>query len=145
MALQQDELFSQSTQTFQSNWDADSVIVGKFGDAPAGFAAGELVLAVGTAVAYNTANDEWVVYNDGGSNGENVVSGFVYPDAITLNANTGDEVLGQIMLTGSVDYDVLVTDHDGDGAGYTEANLQAELRANARAKGLIIRNLTNIR
>ena len=144
MALQQDELFTSSSQTFQSNWSPDDVIVGKFGDAPAAYTAGQLELAVGTAVAYNTSTNEWQVYQHDGSNGTDVVRGFVFPEAITTNANTGDEVLGQIMLRGTVDYNQLVTDFSAV-VGYAEADLQAEMQANGRDKGLIVRNLINIR
>lgn len=149
MALDARELFSSSTQTFRSNWNATHVIVGEFlASLDSGAPVADLTLPVGTALAHNGTG--WVLFDGGdevGNGSAAKVDGFVFPDPVTINANGGDTVLGQIFLTGEVDYRELNVDHMSgtDRYGYTEAELKAELQANARGKGIIVKKLADIR
>lgn len=149
MALAKTELFSSATQTFRSNWNPTHVIVGEFlASLDAGAPAADLTLPVGTALAHNGTG--WVLFDGGdelGTGAADKIDGFVYPDPVTVKANGGDTVLGQIFLTGEVDYNSLNVDHSSatDRHGYTEAELKAKLQATARSKGIIVKKLADIR
>lgn len=105
---------------------------------PVTFAAGSGTLAIGTPVAFNTSTGFWVVWASGGANGTGTIAGFVWPDAVTLDAD--EEVLGNIMFTGDIHYSAIVLP-----AGQTENNLKASLRTDCRTRGLIVQGLDQVR
>lgn len=106
---------------------------------PKTFAAGTDKLAVGTPVAYDTSTNTWKVWSHGAANGVGEIRGFVYPKPIQLVS--GKEVLGVVMLAGEIHYDDIVLP-----SGETEANLKADLRADAvRERGLWITGLDQVR
>lgn len=91
-----------------------------------------------TPMAYNTSTNKWVVWTNGGSNGTGTVSGFLWPDEVTLDGS--DDVLANIMLRGRVHFDDIVVP-----SGETEANLKTALRSGPRALGLTIEGLSQVR
>lgn len=102
---------------------------------PKSFASGSLTLAVGTPVAFNTSTNLWSIFQSGGSNGTGTIQGFVWPDAIVLDAS--NEVLGQVMLGGRIHLDdiPIVT-------GYTLAQLKTAIIASLlRSKQIIIEGM----
>lgn len=111
-------------------------------------AASTLELPVGTPVAYNTSTNKWVPWVNAaqpGTNGTSTVQGFVYPDPVTIEATGGDDVLGQVMLRGSVHYDDVVEVLTGLGYTTFTTNLTAALVVGPRSLGLTIEGLANVR
>lgn len=105
---------------------------------PKTFATGSGTLAALTPVAYNTSTNKWVVWTNGGSNGTGTVSGFIFPDAVTLNASK--EVIGQVLIQGKIHYsDIVLPENE------VEANLKTALRSGPRGLGLIIQGLDLVR
>lgn len=97
------------------------------------------LLAVGTPMAYDTDNDQWVVWSNGGTvTGASSIKGFLYPIPVQLHAS--DEVLGVIMVAGEIHYDDIVLP-----SGETAADLKTELRANCAARGLYVTGLEQVR
>jgi hypothetical protein len=105
---------------------------------PKTFAAGTGTLAVLTPVAFNTSTNLWAVWDAGGSNGLNVIRGFVWADDITLSA-TG-EVIGNVLMEGTINYSDIVLP-----TGELEADLKAALRSGPRDLGILIQNLSEVR
>jgi hypothetical protein len=69
--------------------------------------AGGAVYAHGTPVAQDTTTGLWVAFTQGGSNGTNSISGFVFEpiEGLTVN-DTGDgEVIANVLLAGRVHRD----------------------------------------
>lgn len=130
MALDPNELFSSTTDPAKLRVDANRIAPKKFGT-------GSGTLAGLTPVAYNTSSNEWVVWATGGANGTGTISGFVWPDDIVLDAS--DEVLGNVLLEGTVHFDDIVV------TGGTEAQLKTALRDGPRALGLHIQGLDQVR
>jgi hypothetical protein len=74
----------------------------------------------------------------GSANGTNVIRGFVWPDAITLDSD--EEVLGNVMLAGIVHYaDIPLP------SGESTASLQAALRSGVRELGITVQGLSQVR
>lgn len=93
--------------------------------------AGSLTGGAGTAtVATSTAGVS--------ATGKNVVRGFVFPDAIVLDAT--NDVLGVVMLRGGIHYDDIVLP-----AGESANTLKAALREGPRSLGLDINGLSQVR
>ena len=96
-------------------------------------------LAVGTPLAFDSDNDQWVVWSNGGTvTGVDTIRGFVYPLPVQLDAS--DEVLGIVMVAGEIHYDDIVLP-----SGETEADLKTAIRANLAARGLYVVGLTEVR
>jgi len=95
-------------------------------------------LAVGTPVAFDNVNNEWVVWSAGGTNDNSTIRGFVYPLPIQLHAS--DEVLGVVMVAGEIHYDDIALP-----SGEAEADLKTAIRANLAARGLFVTGLTEVR
>lgn len=72
------------------------------------------------------------------SNGADVIRGFLHPDALTLAA--AEEVLGQVMLEGTIHYEDIPLP-----AGETVADLKAALRSGLRERGIHVQGLTEVR
>ena len=110
---------------------------------PKTFASGSGTLAALTAVAFNTSTDQWVVWDADGTNGTNIIKGFVWPDEVVLDA--GGEVLGQVVLGGRIHYD----DIPIVSGSYNQTELQDALRGDAasdvRSLGFIIEGLSEFR
>ena len=108
---------------------------------PKTFASGTGTLAAGTAVTYNTSTNLWQIFDDDGSNGTNALKGFVWPNAIELNASA--EVVGNVMLRGEVHVDdIPIVDV---AVGYDLAGLQGVLRSGARELGIKVQGLDQVR
>jgi hypothetical protein len=105
---------------------------------PKTFASGSGTIARGTALAYNTSTNKWVVFTNGGANGTGTLQGFLWPDDITLDG--AGEVLGNVMLGGRVHIDDIPIV-----AGYNLAQLKTALQTGAREKGFIVEGLENFR
>lgn len=102
------------------------------------FAAGSGVLAALTPVALNTSTHFWVPFASGGANGTGTIGGFVWPDAITLDA--ANQVLGCVMFRGEIHIDDIPII-----SGYTLAQLKTAINASSlRTKGLIIRGIVPV-
>lgn len=107
---------------------------------PKTFASGTGTLAPLTAVAYNTSTDQWVVFDADGSNGTNVIKGFVWPDEATLVS--GSEVLVQVAMGGRIHFD----DIPLVSGSYNLAQLQAAVRSGGvRDLGFIIEGIDQFR
>lgn len=85
-------------------------------------AAAVATLAKGTPVAKLTATNKWVVWENGGAGGANVIQGFTKEE---VTVDTVDDVIGVVMLEGVIDYKSIALP-----AGELEADLKAALRAN---------------
>lgn len=151
MALDQPELWSTTEQGSHGNFEPKEVIVAEFAAATsASTPTANLTLPVGTALGHNGTN--WVMLDGGdvNTNGSEQIRGIVYPDPVTIKANGGDTVLGQVMIAGRADYNSLNVEHDNALHGYTEAELQAAIRGSetlpsAASRGLFIKNLADVR
>lgn len=104
---------------------------------PKTFASGTGVLEALTPLAFNTSTNRWVVWEHNGSNGTGTISGFVWPDPVTLHSV--NDVLGQVLLKGRVNYNDIVLPY-----GQLEANLKTALRSGPLARGIIIEGLDQV-
>jgi len=100
--------------------------------------ASETELKVGTPVAFDTGNDNWVVWSASGTGDVDEIKGFIYPDAVTLDAS--DESLAQVMLRGTIHFDDIELP-DGESA----TDLREALRTDCLERGLIIDGLEAVR
>lgn len=132
MALNPNELFSSNSANDATRTIAHRVIVGKFKQ-------GSGTLSVNAPLAYSTDDDMWVPYDAaGGPAGADSIRGFLFPDELTLDSD--EEVLGQILVEGILHIDdILAATSEAD------ASVKADLQANARALGLHIQGLVNVR
>jgi hypothetical protein len=97
------------------------------------------LLAVGTPMAYDSDNDQWVVWSNGGTvTGADTIRGFLYP--IPVQTHASDQVLGMVMVAGEIHYDDIVLP-----SGETAADLKTAIRANLAARGLYVTGLTQVR
>lgn len=74
-----------------------------------------------------------------GVDGTAILAGFLWPDELQLLAS--NESLGQVMLKGRIHFD----DIPVSAGNYTEAQLKASLRSDARKLGYIIEGLADFR
>lgn len=104
------------------------------------FAAGSGTLAPLTALAYNTTTDKWVVFDADGTNGTNIIKGFLWPDELVLDSD--EEVLGVVAMNGRIHVD----DIPEVSGSYNNAQLLAALRgesaSNVRSLGFVIEGLS---
>jgi len=128
MATQKTELF-ESRSGLSSQLRVEALTI-----QPRKFATGSGTLAQLTPVAFNTSTLKYVPWDQDGSNGTNVIEGFVWPDAIVLDGS--DEVLGNVLLGGKLHFDDLPAATDVD-ANATAAGWNAALRA-AKTFGLYV-------
>lgn len=145
MALGANELLSSSTRAPFPRLvpHEDGVHVKKFASS-----AGAELLPIGTPVVFNTSTTFWQVYDEGALNGTGVIRGFVYPNALQLDAS--DEVLGNVLMAGVVHRDDINT---AEIRGFllgspSEANLDAALRTNdpsLRELNIDVQGLTQVR
>lgn len=136
MALVPDVLFG----TAVNNGPTKRAVPHQDGTAPARFASavGGPTLAILTPVAFDTSVNLWKVWANAGTNGVNVISGFVYPEAIVLSAS--GEVIGTILKRGLVHRDDVVLP-----AGETQNNLDVALAAaTLREKGIVMQGVVNV-
>ena len=134
MALNENELYSSSTKDPFPRIKSVHQYPKKFGSVAA---APEL--AVGTPLAFDSDNDQWVVWSNGGTvTGASTIRGFVYPVPVQIHAS--DEVLGIVMVAGEIHYDDIVLP-----SGESEADLQTAIRGNLAALGLYVTGLTQVR
>lgn len=131
MALDPNELFSSNSPTAPSRIVAHRV-------APKVFAAGSGTLNPGAPVSFNTSTGLWAPWTQAGTNGENILKGIVFPDAITLDA--ADEVIGQVMIEG-----IIHADDVKAATSELDADVEAELQAEARLLGIHVQGLTGVR
>lgn len=132
MALNPNELFS-SAAGAGSGPSIHATVV-----KPKVFAQGSGTLAVGAPVSFNTSTGFWAPWTNAGSNGENVLKGIVYPDAITLDSD--EEVIGHVMLEGRIHEDTILA-----ATAESDSNVRAELREEARLLGIHVEGLTQVR
>lgn len=139
MAIQDNELYSENSRDGSPAIQPDQ---GPGALLPRTFNAGSDTLPVGIPVCVVPTTGLMDVCDPSSGNAwEQVVAGFVYPAAITRSAS--GEVLGTVMLKGSIDYDVVAA-HLVQLTG-TEQQLKDMLRKPAMAdKGLHVDGLTKI-
>ena len=106
---------------------------------PKTFASGSGTLAALTPVTYNTSTNKWTTFTNGGANGTGTILGFVWPDAIVLDA--ANDVIGNVLLEGKINFN----DIPQTGAGYTLAQLKAAVQSQMRPLGIIIEGLDSVR
>lgn len=99
--------------------------------------ASDVALAKLTPVAFNTSTQHWVVWDQDGTNGANIIRGFIWPDAATLDAD--GESIHNVLLEGKIHYDDLPAATDVD-ANATVAGWRLALNA-ASAYGLIVQGI----
>lgn len=134
MALNENELYSSSTKSPFPRIKPVHQYPKKFGSVAA---APEL--AVGTPLAYDSDNDQWAVWSNGGTvTGVDTIRGFVYPVPVQLHAS--EEVLGIVMVAGEIHYDDIVLP-----SGESAADLMTAIRGNLAALGLYVTGLTQVR
>lgn len=131
MALNPNELFSEAAGPTQSRTVATKV-------APKVFAQGTGTLPVNAPVAINTSTGFWAPWTNAGSNGENVLKGLVFPDPIVLDSD--EEVIGHVLINGTVHADDVK-----DATSEADADIEAELREEARLLGIHVQGLTQVR
>lgn len=87
-----------------------------------------------------TGNDHVLATVEAGAsaNGTNVIRGFVWPDAITLDSD--EEVLGQVLVAGTVHYDDIALP-----SGETIPSLQTACRSGLRERGIHVQGLSQVR
>lgn len=132
MALDPQELF----QSAPGNGSQTRTVAHRL--APKVFASGAGTLPVNAPVAFDTVAGFWTPWTAAGANGQEVLKGIVYPDPIELSA-TG-EVIGQVLLRGIVHVDdvkAATTEADAD--------VETELREEARLLGIDVQGLTEVR
>jgi len=95
-------------------------------------------LAVATPLAFDEANFNWVVWSASGTGEVDEIKGFLYPDAVQLDAS--DEVQGQVMLMGEIHYDDIVLP-----SGESYPDLRQALRTDCLERGLVIVGLDAVR
>lgn len=134
MSLNENELYASASKDPFPRIKSDHQYPKKFGAV-----ASAPELAVCTPVAFDSDNDQWVVWSNGGTvTGADTIRGFVYPIPVQLHAS--DEILGVVMVAGEVHYDDIVLP-----SGESVADLKAALRSNLAARGLYVRGLTEVR
>jgi hypothetical protein len=106
-------------------------------------------LPVGTPLAWNTSTASWTAFTQGGSNGSNVIAGFVAHDEVTVDDT--DDVQVVVMLEGQVHRDHINTAAIraalllASGAAVSEAQLDTALKASTlRDKGLYVQGLAEV-
>lgn len=106
-------------------------------------------LPVGCPVAWNTSTASWTAFTQGGSNGSNVIAGFVAHDEVVVDDT--DDVQFVVMLEGQVHRDDINTATIraalllASGAAVSEAELDTALKAAAlRDKGLYVQGLAEV-
>ena len=146
MAVQPKELFSNTTKNSYPR-----IRPAADGAAPKRFdgVAGAPPLLVGTPVAYDTSVNLWVKMDDAGSNGANIIRGFVYPDDIELHAS--NETIGSVMIKGTIHRDDVI-DHNTDtpqsaagDPGVDGALAGGEGTPTPEELGLIVQGLKDVR
>jgi|TARA_Y100000296_G_scaffold86150_1_gene124875 hypothetical protein len=130
MAIQTNEYVSSATIAAHPSIEPQTV-------QPKKFAAGTALLKVGTPVAFDTATDNWKVWDFDGTNGNDTISGIVFPEDIQLLA--GGEVIGPVMLQGKIAYTSVTLP-----SPETEANMKTALRTGPRALGIIVSGLDQV-
>lgn len=100
--------------------------------------AGGPTLARLTPVAYNTSTNKWVAWDAYGGNDVETIRGFVYPEAIVLDAT--NDVIGVVMTEGNIHYDDIALP-----TGEVEADLKAALQSGVKDRGFNIQGLINVR
>ena len=101
-----------------------------------------------TPVAYNTSTNLWVLWDDGGSNGTDIIKGFVGLEGVALDAS--NEVLGNVILGGRIHADDIPDDDDAGAPitfGFTDSILKAELKgvggSDVRSLGFTVEGVAN--
>lgn len=129
MALGTVELFDSASQDPLPRImpDEDGTMVVTFDNASGG-----PTLAVGTPVV-NLGNGLWRAWADGDETSK-PVAGFVYPQAVVLDAT--NDVQGVILTRGIIHYGDIVLP-----TGQTQATLDGALKSGPREMGLIVQGL----
>lgn len=144
MALGSNELFDSNSRGAHPRLEALATKVVHVED-NAGSVAVEL--PIGTPLAFDTSTNQWCVYEDGGSNGRGVISGFVYGTA--QSDDETDDVLMVVLYRGRVHRDDVNTAAIravlGGSGGTSEAELDAALKAQTlRYKGIDVVGLAAV-
>jgi len=100
--------------------------------------AGADLLALLTPLGFNTVTGFWEVWADAGANGIDVIRAFVWADPVQLDA--ADEVIGNVLMAGTINYDDIVLP-----SGELVADLKAALQSGLRERGILIQNLVQVR
>ncbi len=95
-------------------------------------------LAVGTPVAFDEDNLVWKPWSAAGTGNVDEIRGFVYPDAIALDA--AGEVLGQVMVKGDIHFDdIAIPD------GESVSDLRDAVRSQCLSRDLVVRGVSQVR
>ena len=121
-------------ELFTSNTVAAKLRIFSTSTQPKTFAVGAVTLALGTPVAFDIVSKTWKLWANAGANEVNIIRGFIWPDAVKLDA--ADEVLGNVILRGRVHRDDVVLP-----GGETQPNLDAAMSAGLRERGIIMEGL----
>ena len=107
---------------------------------PKTFAAGTALLKQGAPVAFNTSTTHWEEWDGNGLNNTDIIEGFLYEDVQLV---AGSEVLGQVMLQGSIHFDDIVL----PSGEVDDVLLKAACRVGSslREKGITIAGLDQVR
>lgn len=141
MALETNELFASRDFGGRPRMVVERNKVGTIGPQDAA-----VELPIGTPLSWNTSTSKWDTFTQGGSNGTNIIAGFVAHQAASVGDT--DDVQATIMLAGEVHRDDINTAairaalDTGSGAAVTEGQLDTALRAaTLREKGVTVRGL----
>ena len=143
MALESRELYTSTTQGDQLRlFPAEGGVRVK----TLGPLSAEATLLHGLPMAYDTSNEYWVPLTQGGTNGTDAISGFLYEPQGRLVGDT-DSVQANIMLAGRVHRDEFVTAAmlAQCGGAMTSTVMDAALAAAAvRMKNIDVEGLANV-
>lgn len=121
-------------ELFTSNTVAAKLRIFSTSTQPKTFAVGAITLALGTPVAFDIVAKTWKVWADAGADETNIIRGFIWPDAVKLDA--ADEVLGNVILRGRVHRDDVPIP-----AGENQSDLDDAMSAGLRDRGIIMEGL----
>lgn len=106
-------------------------------------------LPVGTPLAWDTSTASWTAFTQGGSDGSNVIAGFVGYESVDVDDT--DDVQVVVMLEGHLHRDDINTAEIraalllASGAAVSEAQLDTALKASTlRDKGLYVQGLAEV-
>lgn len=142
MALGSNELFDSASRGAHPRLNATRTKVVHLEDNAGSVPA---TLVVGVPLAYDTSTTQWCVWEQGGSNGRNLIKGFIY--GVDQQDDETDDVLVVVLYRGEVHRDDINTAAIRAlcGGSPSEANLDAALKVRGlRDMGIDVVGLANV-